>query len=83
MRVVLADDSILLREGIARLLAEAGFEVVGQASTADELVRIVGSDTPNVAVSIEAALAHVGALGLAPEDEAAILGGNAERLLAR
>ena len=50
MRVVLADDSILLREGIARLLAEAGFEVVGQASTADELVRMVGSDTPNVAV---------------------------------
>ncbi|MDQ4082159.1 MAG: response regulator transcription factor [Actinomycetota bacterium] len=50
MRVVLADDSILLREGIARLLAEAGFEVAGQASTADELVRLVGSDTPNVAV---------------------------------
>ena len=44
---------------------------------------LFGSDTPNVAVSIEAALAHVGALGLAPEDEAAILGGNAERLLAR
>ena len=34
MRVVLADDSVLLREGIARLLEDAGFEVVGQAGTA-------------------------------------------------
>ena len=35
MRVVLADDSVLLREGIARLLEEAGFEVVGQADNPD------------------------------------------------
>ena len=33
MRVVLADDALLLREGVARLLAEAGFEVVGQSAT--------------------------------------------------
>ena len=38
MRVVLADDSVLLREGIARLLEDAGFEVVGQAGDADELL---------------------------------------------
>jgi DNA-binding NarL/FixJ family response regulator len=34
MRVVIADDSVLLREGIARLLEEAGFDVVGQAGAA-------------------------------------------------
>ena len=40
-RVVLADDSVLLREGVARLLEEAGFEVVGQAGTAEDLLRQV------------------------------------------
>jgi DNA-binding NarL/FixJ family response regulator len=50
MRVVLADDSVLLREGVARLLAEAGFEVVGQAGDADELLRQVGTHQPDVAV---------------------------------
>ena len=43
MRVVLADDSILLREGVARLLAEAGFDVVGQAADADELLEQVAA----------------------------------------
>ena len=41
IRVVLADDSVLLREGIARLLEDVGFEVVGQAGDADELLRKV------------------------------------------
>jgi DNA-binding NarL/FixJ family response regulator len=50
VRVVLADDSVLLREGIARLLVEAGFEVVGQAGTPDELVRTVRSQMPDVAI---------------------------------
>src|SRR5262245_51359883 len=50
MRVVLADDSILLREGIARLLEEAGFEVVGQAGTAEELMLKVRSYSPAVAL---------------------------------
>jgi DNA-binding NarL/FixJ family response regulator len=50
VRVVLADDSILLREGIARLLEEAGFEVVGQAGTADELMLKVRSYSPAVAL---------------------------------
>lgn len=50
MRVVLADDSLLLREGIARLLEEAGFEVVAQAGDAEDLVRKVGGHKPDVAI---------------------------------
>ena len=50
MRVVLAEDSVLLREGVARILADAGFEVVGQASNADELMLKVRSYTPDVAI---------------------------------
>ena len=50
MRVVLADDAVLLREGIARILEDAGFEVVGQAGTADELLLKVRSHDPDVAV---------------------------------
>ena len=50
MRVVLADDSVLLREGIARILEEAGFEVVGQAGTAEELMLKVRSYSPAVAL---------------------------------
>ena len=50
MRVVLAEDSVLLREGVARLLREAGFEVVGQASNADELMLKVRSYSPDVAI---------------------------------
>lgn len=50
MRVVLADDSILLREGVARLLAEAGFDVVGQAADAEELLEQVAAHQPDVAI---------------------------------
>jgi DNA-binding NarL/FixJ family response regulator len=50
MRVVLADDSLLLREGIARLLQEAGLEVVAQAGDAEDLVRKVGGHKPDVAI---------------------------------
>ncbi|MGZ4359603.1 MAG: response regulator transcription factor [Gaiellaceae bacterium] len=50
MRVVLADDSVLLREGIARVLAEAGFDVVGQAGDAEELLLKVRSYSPDVAI---------------------------------
>ncbi len=50
MRVVLADDTMLLREGVARLLEEAGFHVVGQAGTAEELVAQVASEHPDVAI---------------------------------
>jgi DNA-binding NarL/FixJ family response regulator len=50
MRIVIADDSVLLREGIARLLEDAGFEVVGQAGDADELLLKVRSYSPQVAI---------------------------------
>ena len=50
MKVVLADDSVLLREGIARILEEAGFDVVGQAGNPDELMLKVRSYSPDVAV---------------------------------
>ena len=50
MRVVIADDSVLLREGVSRLLAEAGFEVVGQAGEVDELLREVAEKEPDVAI---------------------------------
>jgi len=50
MRVVLADDSVLLREGVARLLEDAGMEVVGQAGDAEDLLRKVHAHKPDVAV---------------------------------
>jgi DNA-binding NarL/FixJ family response regulator/class 3 adenylate cyclase len=50
LRVALADDAVLLREGIARLLTEAGFEIVGQSGTADDLLLKVRSYSPDVAV---------------------------------
>jgi DNA-binding NarL/FixJ family response regulator len=50
VRVVLADDSVLLREGVARLLEEAGFEVAGQAGDAEDLLRKVGAHKPDVVV---------------------------------
>jgi DNA-binding NarL/FixJ family response regulator len=49
-RVVIAEDSVLLREGVARLLEDAGFEIVGQSSTADDLLLKVRSYKPDVAV---------------------------------
>ncbi len=50
MRVVVADDSTLLREGLVRLLEEAGLEVVGQAGDGEELLRKVRAHKPDVAV---------------------------------
>ena len=50
MRVVVADDSTLLREGVVRLLEEAGLEVVGQAADGEELLRKVRAHKPDVAV---------------------------------
>lgn len=51
MRLVLADDSVLLREGMSRLLAETGFEVVAQAGNADELLTAVDEHRPDVAIT--------------------------------
>jgi DNA-binding NarL/FixJ family response regulator/class 3 adenylate cyclase len=48
--VALADDTILLREGVARLLADAGFEVVAQSDNPDDLLRHVGMHKPSVAI---------------------------------
>jgi class 3 adenylate cyclase/CheY-like chemotaxis protein len=48
--VVLADDSVLVREGIARVLSENGMEVVAQAGTADELLDHVAEHEPAVAI---------------------------------
>lgn len=50
MRIVIAEDSLLLREGIARLLGEAGMEVVGQAADAPDLLRKVRAHRPDLAV---------------------------------
>ncbi len=50
MRLVLADDSVLFREGLARLLAEAGFEVVGTAGDADTLLLQVAEARPDAAI---------------------------------
>ena len=50
MRVVIADDAVLFREGLARVLAEGGFDVVAQAGDADELRRRVDELGPDVAV---------------------------------
>lgn len=50
MRIVLADDSVLLREGLARLLTEAGLTVVGQAGDATQLLTAVEDTRPDVAI---------------------------------
>lgn len=49
-RVVLADDDTLLREGLARILAHAGFAVVGQGETASELIDLVDRHQPDLCV---------------------------------
>jgi DNA-binding NarL/FixJ family response regulator len=50
VRIVIAEDSALLREGLARILAEGGFEVAGQCADADELKDAVRRRRPDVAV---------------------------------
>jgi len=50
VRVIVADDSLLLREGVARLLDEAGFEIVGQAADGEELMRKAKAHKPDVAI---------------------------------
>jgi DNA-binding NarL/FixJ family response regulator len=50
VRVVVADDSVLLREGVARVLADERIDVVGKVGSAAELIRAVEVDAPDVAV---------------------------------
>jgi DNA-binding NarL/FixJ family response regulator len=50
IRIALADDDVLLREGLARLLEESGFEVAGQAGDASELLELVREHAPDLAI---------------------------------
>lgn len=50
MRVVVADDEVLLREGLCRLLEDAGIDVVARAGSADEALRKASSHKPDVAI---------------------------------
>lgn len=50
MRVVIADDSLLVREGVVRVLEEAGFEVAGQADDVAGLLQLIDREGPDVAI---------------------------------
>ena len=50
MRITLAEDSLLLREGMARLLTDTGFDVVSQSGDAEDLLRKVGAHKPDLAI---------------------------------
>src|SRR4051812_40868643 len=50
MRVVIADDETLVREGLARLLEDAGFEIAGRCGDAEALLRMVEARRPDVAI---------------------------------
>jgi DNA-binding NarL/FixJ family response regulator len=50
LRVVVADDSVLLREGLCRLLDESGCDVIAQAGDAEELLRAIEADEPDLAI---------------------------------
>ena len=50
MRIALADDSLLFREGLARLLTERGFDIAGQATDADSLLALVDAEAPDIAI---------------------------------
>ena len=50
MRVVIAEDSVLLREGLTKLLADGGFEVAAAVSDADQLLRAVAEHRPDLVV---------------------------------
>ena len=50
MRILIADDEALLREGLARLLTEAGFVITGLSADAESLLRVVAAQLPDVAI---------------------------------
>jgi DNA-binding NarL/FixJ family response regulator len=56
-RVVLADDEVLMREGLAGLLERSGFEVVGQCGTASELIDLVRELRPDTVLGFGTAVA--------------------------
>jgi serine/threonine-protein kinase PknK len=49
-RVAIADDDVLLRQGLAALLREGGYDIVGQASDADALIELVRQEQPDIAI---------------------------------
>jgi serine/threonine-protein kinase PknK len=49
-RVTIADDDVLLRQGLAALLREGGYDVIGQASDADGLIELVRTQQPEIAI---------------------------------
>jgi DNA-binding NarL/FixJ family response regulator len=51
MRVVIAEDQVLLREGLSLLLAQGGFQVVGAAATADELLELAAEQRPDLVIT--------------------------------
>jgi DNA-binding NarL/FixJ family response regulator/class 3 adenylate cyclase len=51
IRIVLADDSVLFREGVARVLTDAGFVITGRASDAQELLAIVEREGPDLVIT--------------------------------
>jgi DNA-binding NarL/FixJ family response regulator len=50
IRVVIADDDVLLREGMSSLLTDAGLNVVGRAGDAEELIALLARDQPDLAI---------------------------------
>ena len=50
MRVVIVDDMLLLREGLARILRDRGIDVVGEAASAEGLAELVSRTTPDVVI---------------------------------
>jgi DNA-binding NarL/FixJ family response regulator len=50
MRIAIAEDSVLLREGLARLLGDAGFDVIARCRDADELRQVLKSEQPDVVI---------------------------------
>src|SRR5262245_13759053 len=50
MRVIVADDVMLIRSGLARLLADAGVDVVGEAPDGDEVLRLVAREEPDATI---------------------------------
>jgi DNA-binding NarL/FixJ family response regulator len=51
MRVIVADDAVLFREGMARILSEVGFEVLGQAQNGTALIDLVRRDPPDIVIT--------------------------------
>jgi DNA-binding NarL/FixJ family response regulator len=57
-RLAIAEDSLLVREGIGRILRDAGFEVVGVAANVEELLELAERARPDVAGDIVGVVAH-------------------------